>query len=83
MQCYPTCWAAGSQTRTECNRDGKQGILTAPSPAKSLPRDAVYLQELAEAQPSLGSLQPNVTVLVYTTKGQELGIAARRLWTSH
>lgn len=63
------------QTVTSKSQDGKRGLLTAPSQAKSPPRDAVYLQELAEAQPSLRPLQPNVTVLLYTTKGQELGKA--------
>lgn len=68
--------ARQGQTVTSKSQDGKQGLLTAPSRAKSPPRDAAYLLELAEAQPSLGPLQPNVTVLLYTTKGQELGNTA-------
>jgi len=65
--------ARQEQTVMSKSQDGKRGLLTAPSRAKPPPRDAVYLQELAEAQPSLGPLQPNVTVLLWNTKGQELG----------
>lgn len=68
--------ARQGQIVTSKSQDGKQGLLTAPSQAKSPPRDAVYLQEPAEARPSLSPLQPNVSVLLYTTTGQELGNTA-------
>lgn len=45
--------ARQGQTVTSRSQDGKRGLLTAPSRAKSAPRDAVYRQERAEAQPSL------------------------------
>ena len=67
--------ATQGQAVTSKSKDGKRGLLTAPSRAKRPPRDAAYLQELAEAQPPLGPLQPNVTVQLYSTKGQELGTA--------
>lgn len=67
--------ARQGQTVTSKSQDGKRGLLTAPSQAKSPPRDAIC-RNLLKAQPSLGPLQANVTVLLYTTNEQELGNAA-------
>lgn len=75
-RCAGLLAARQGQSVMSRSRDGKRGLLTAPSRGKSLPRDAVDLPGLAEAQPPLGPLQPNVTILLYTTEGQELGTVA-------
>lgn len=74
-RCAGLLAARQGQSVTSKSRDGNRGLLTAPSRGKSPPRDAVDLPGLAEAQLSLGPLQPNVTIPLYTAEGQELGTA--------